>query len=100
MHLSRTPIHWPLDHESAPRRSDGPSDPTLIAGRYTVLDQIGSGATGTVFRAVDRLTGRVVTVKRLRLEPSPGPTDSTTLRFTLAHEFRMLAALRHPPSSL
>jgi tRNA A-37 threonylcarbamoyl transferase component Bud32 len=68
----------------------------LIAGRYEVINQLARGGMGTVYRAVDRLTGRVVTVKRLRLGIVTGSVDSAGLRATLAREFRLVAALRHP----
>ncbi|WP_246210476.1 serine/threonine-protein kinase [Nocardioides piscis] len=38
---------------------------TVIAGRYAMLDQIGAGGMGTVWRARDERTGRVVAVKVL-----------------------------------
>ena len=88
--------------------SSQPSDPSaaayglpregheLIAGRYEILNQLARGGMGAVFRAVDRLNGRVVTVKRLRVDGASGSTDSADLRTTLAHEFRLVVALRHP----
>src|SRR5262245_18656464 len=49
---------------------------------------------GRVYRALDRLTGRVVTLKRLRTDRhGDGLVDD---RMLLAREFRVLAALRHP----
>ncbi|OZM74405.1 serine/threonine protein kinase [Amycolatopsis antarctica] len=39
----------------------------VIAGRYTVLGELGRGGMGIVWRAEDRVIGRVVAVKELRL---------------------------------
>src|SRR5262245_53569022 len=73
-----------------------PSDP--IGGRYRILNEIGRGGMGTVYRALDRSTGRVVTLKRLRAgAPASGRGSSINeARLELAREFSLLASLRHP----
>jgi serine/threonine protein kinase len=48
----------------------GGGDPRLgaddqLAGRYTLISEIGRGGTGTVWRAADRVAGREVAVKVL-----------------------------------
>jgi tRNA A-37 threonylcarbamoyl transferase component Bud32 len=68
-----------------------------LGGRYVVLNEIGSGGMGTVYRALDRLSGRVVTLKRLhKIQNSPDAADSHDQRLDLAREFSFLASLRHP----
>ena len=42
-----------------------PRPPRLVADRYAIRDQLGRGATGSVWRACDRLTNRIVAVKLL-----------------------------------
>jgi serine/threonine protein kinase len=42
--------------------------PKVIANRYQVMDQLGAGAMGAVFRTTDRLTGSVVALKQITLE--------------------------------
>lgn len=62
--------------------------------RYHLLNRLGSGGMGAVYRAHDRLTGEMVALKRL--PASPLQLISPELRLALAHEFQALAALRHP----
>ncbi len=63
--------------------------------RYRLAELLGSGGMGQVYRAVDRLTGEVVALKRL--PPSLlGQSNALELRVALAHEFQALAGLRHP----
>lgn len=63
--------------------------------RYRLAELLGSGGMGQVYRAVDRLTGEVVALKRL--PPSLlGQSNDRELRVALAHEFQALAGLRHP----
>jgi tetratricopeptide (TPR) repeat protein len=73
-----------------------PPPATLLGGRYQILNQIGRGGMGTVYRALDRLSGRVVTLKRLRVPPGSGSGGSSDGRLELAREFSLLASLRHP----
>src|SRR5262245_53272292 len=67
-----------------------------MAGRtllhYRVLEQIGSGGMGEVYRAVDTKLEREVAVKVLSAAFARDPDRVARLR----HEARMLAALNHP----
>src|SRR5215813_5326882 len=68
--------------------------------RYQVLEQIGAGGMGAVYRAADRLTGQQVALKKLQA-PSQQlifltGSEGVNLRLALAQEFRSLASLRHP----
>ena len=72
----------------------------IIGKRYVLMQPIGQGGMGEVFRAHDRLTGETVALKRVHLPPekreSMTRSDGADLRMALAREFRTLASLRHP----
>jgi tetratricopeptide (TPR) repeat protein len=73
--------------------------PDLIGGRYQLLNQLGQGGMGTTHRALDRLSGRVVTLKRLNVAEMVTVIERLSRsesRLALAQEFRLLASLRHP----
>ena len=60
-------------------------------GKYTLLEKIGAGATGDVFKAHDPQLGRLVAIKILRSEDA----DSDVLvRFQ--REGMSIARLNHP----
>jgi eukaryotic-like serine/threonine-protein kinase len=62
----------------------------VLAGRYRVLDRLGSGGMATVFLCEDERLGRKVAVKRLHAE---SPRD-TAQRFQ--REAKIGASLNHP----
>lgn len=41
-----------------------------MASQYSVLEELGSGSFGTVYKAIDRITGEVVAIKHIDLESS------------------------------
>ncbi|KAI6709692.1 hypothetical protein PZA11_006496 [Diplocarpon coronariae] len=41
-----------------------------MANQYSVLEELGSGSFGTVYKAIDRATGEVVAIKHIDLESS------------------------------
>jgi len=67
--------------------------PTAVAGtvlgRYTLLERLGAGAMGVVFRAEDRELGRDVALKQLH-RPDEALTDR------LVREARSMAQVNHP----
>lgn len=68
-----------------------------IASRYQVLDRIGAGGMGEVFRAYDRLTGDTVALKRVFIRTGAlSEASPEDFRLALANEFKLLSSLRHP----
>src|SRR5258708_14559515 len=63
-----------------------------VIGHYRVIEKIGSGAMGEVFRARDERLGRDVALKLIRPASSANPDHLR--RFEL--EARAAAALNHP----
>lgn len=80
----------------------------IINNRYQIIEPIGSGGMGTVYRVVDRLTREPIALKRVPLDarnPQAALSDTIHLsrhtpthdfRLALAQEYRTLASLRHP----
>src|SRR5262244_1157035 len=66
--------------------------PPKVIGPYRVLDTLGSGGAGTVYRALDRRTGDPVALKLL----STGPALDPRAARRLAREFETLSDLSHP----
>lgn len=68
----------------------------LIQGRYRLLDPIGRGGMGEVWRARDESLGRQVAVKCLKpLGPHHDPSFARVLRERFRREARVAASLQH-----
>ncbi|MCU0700016.1 MAG: serine/threonine protein kinase [Myxococcaceae bacterium] len=66
--------------------------PPKVIGPYRVLETLGSGGAGTVYRAIDRRTGEDAALKLLS---TGGALDPRAAR-RLAREFETLQHLSHP----
>lgn len=73
-----------------------PMTSEVIHNRYELKQRLGSGAMGSVYRAYDRLTGDEVALKQVINSHETTTVDQTTANLALAHEFQVLASLRHP----
>src|SRR5919205_542953 len=65
----------------------------LIGHRYQLLDRIGVGGMGSVFRAHDRLSGQVVALKRVAVAPQQLQFASRPAAGADADETALLLAL-------
>ncbi|HLA76534.1 MAG TPA: protein kinase [Vicinamibacteria bacterium] len=73
------------------------AEPTEIAGRYQVIQKLGAGAFGTVYKARDKVLGRMLAIKTIRLEglaAAGASLDELLDRFK--REAQVSAQLKHP----
>lgn len=76
---------------------------TQIINRYRVINKLGQGGMGAVWRVYDRLEQQEVALKQVLLPEKQldfaskaGTDDTDKMRLSLAQEFSILATLRHP----
>jgi Tol biopolymer transport system component len=69
-----------------------PLEPGQTVGRYRVVEMIGAGGMGVVYRAHDERLGRDLAIKVL----APGLLDDEAARKRFRHEARVLSRLNHP----
>lgn len=63
-------------------------------GRYDVVAEIGRGAMGVVYRAIDPMLERTVAIKTINMALDPGEMEHYEKRFTI--EARAAGGLNHP----
>ncbi|MCX5207080.1 serine/threonine protein kinase [Streptomyces sp. NBC_00237] len=66
-----------------------------LAGRYRVIEQLGRGGMGVVWRAVDEVLGREVAVKELRTYNDSSAPELADLTVRMQREARAAARVRH-----
>ncbi len=64
----------------------------MIAGRYALLDEIGRGGMGIVWRGEDEVLGRTVALKKVGMSPGGASPDLQRAE----REARLAARLNHP----
>ena len=72
------------------------ADARLVAGRYRLEQQIGTGAMGVVWRARDERLDRTVAIKELLMQPGLAEADAQTATARAMREGRIAARLQHP----
>ncbi|MFD9475904.1 serine/threonine-protein kinase [Streptomyces nojiriensis] len=87
----------PEGSDSGPALSSGEQESRerLLAGRYLLVEILGRGGMGAVWRAQDQLLDREVAVKELSIS---GLTDQecSTLHSRMTQEARAAARIKHP----
>ncbi|MEK7865574.1 MAG: serine/threonine-protein kinase, partial [Planctomycetota bacterium] len=87
-----TPGQRSASGRPTPRPSSAAAPNYVFGGKYQLLDELGSGGMGVVFRARDTGLKRDVAIKLVDLGPRPSP--DMIARFE--REARTTARLRHP----
>ncbi|MGY6019136.1 protein kinase domain-containing protein [Streptomyces spinosirectus] len=68
----------------------------LVAGRYRLVERVGHGGMGTVWRTEDEQLARQVALKRLHTPPHLSAAEITTLYERIRREARSAARVVHP----
>lgn len=61
---------------------------------YEVVEEIGTGSYGTVYKACDKLSGRIVALKHIRIQGNEEGVPATTTREIGL--LKMLCTLQNP----
>ena len=65
-------------------------------GRYQVIEELGRGAMGIVFRALDPAIGRTIAIKSIRLSDISDASEQQRLHDRLIREAQSAGILSHP----
>ena len=68
----------------------------LVVGRYRLVERIGQGGMGTVWRARDEVLGRQVAVKRLHVSPQLDADELAMRHERTTREAQAAARINHP----
>ncbi|GGZ18243.1 serine/threonine-protein kinase [Streptomyces poonensis] len=78
-----------------PETTSGGVPGTLVSSRYRLVESIGQGGMGRVWRAADEILDRQVAVKEMRID-GLDPEDSRVRRQRTLREARATARIDHP----
>lgn len=73
-----------------------PRGSRLIGGRYRLLERLGFGGMGTVWRAHDEVVGRDVAIKEPRVQDHLTAEERATAYLRMQREARAAARIDHP----
>jgi serine/threonine-protein kinase len=95
---SETPIpSGPAESGSTTPKPEPVHKPSLSSlGRYEVIDVLGEGAMGTVYKGKDPAIGRMVALKTIRLNKLADSSEIEELRERLMREAKAAGNLSHP----
>jgi TonB family protein len=83
-------------HRSCDSFLENPARPIQRIGRYVVTGELGRGAMGIVYDALDPVIGRKFAVKVIRLQAFTDAAEAHFLRERLFREARSAGVLSHP----
>jgi len=91
-----TPISpTPSDQRSTPLPV-GESSPLSQFGRYRIIQLLGKGGMGTVYKGLDPVLDRPVALKTIRLDFALSPGEISELKERLIREAKAAGKLSHP----
>ena len=97
---ARSGLTGVVQEAAAAAASGAPSLPTAARpsriGPYELIEEIGRGAMGVVFRAFDPAIGRAVAIKIIRSDPFGLPAEKEELRRRFGREAGAAGKLSHP----
>ncbi|MDE2491003.1 MAG: serine/threonine protein kinase, partial [Elusimicrobia bacterium] len=85
-------LRRPRPRRAAPPAPRGGEERRALDAQYEIVEKIGEGGMGTVYKGWDKVLKRPVAVKRLRAELQRNPRE----RERFIKEAEMVASLRHP----
>ncbi len=94
-----TPLAPPPPPQQPQENISSESDRKLInksLGRYKILEVLGQGAMGTVYKSIDPAINRNVALKTIRLDFVSDPEEMNELKERLFREARAAGMLSHP----
>jgi serine/threonine protein kinase len=74
----------------------GPGTGRVVGGRFRLLERLGSGGMGTVWRAHDEIVDRHVAIKEPRVPDRLNEAERATLYLRMQREARAAARIDHP----
>src|SRR6266852_9063690 len=85
-----------VEDTSRPSQADSPASLALLAGRYRIIDMVGKGGFGAVYKAQDlRRNGALVAIKSINLH-GLSPEEIIEATDTFNREVSLLSTLVHP----
>jgi serine/threonine-protein kinase len=85
----------PPDENHTPTPSTGVQSVSQF-GRYKIIETIGRGGMGTVYKGVDPILDRPVALKTIRLDFALSPSEIKELKERLIREAKAAGKLSHP----